>query len=134
MQHPVGWMFFLFLIFFLGGGINLLVVWNHYLHDKNKQLVLSREQPYFLFGTGDQIKRYSKSDIRYIVITRTNNKKGTLGEMACFDILFKNNQRLQFSSLLVAEGALIRKFYDQPIRYIHSLPFYYGRLRKKKSP
>ena len=81
-----------FVIFFVGGCLNIVLFSNHYFWGRNNSLILSRGNDNFYFGNKNAIKKYSKNDILNYTTFRHQSYRSPINEFAVLKIEFKNGE------------------------------------------
>lgn len=117
-----GTLFFLlvlFLVVFLvGGGLNLLLLYRYYIADKNTVITLSKGLSDFYFGTGQQQVKYNKRDILKIELKRRSNRRSPVSDFAVYKICMTDGTRLPFTSLLISPYLLLEKMHQVPVEAV----------------
>ena len=107
----IGYLSIAFVIFFVGGGLNIVLFLNHYFWGKYNKLILSRGNDNFHFGNKQTIKMYSKNDILKYTTFRHHSYRSPINEFAVLKIEFKNGEILKLSSILLDHYSWERKLY-----------------------
>lgn len=119
LEHPEG--------FNANGGVLitlfLLLLWspliyfffNYLSADKNHYIQISRGHDEFVYGTMDNKRVYNKQDIAEINAYGAPNTRSLWRECEVFNIVFKNGEQIQFTSLLITSNKLLQKFPNHKI-------------------
>lgn len=110
------WMMFFFLLI---SSPLIYFFFNYFSFDKNHFIQISTGHDEFVFGTIDDKKVYNKEDVAEINVYGVRNTKSLWSECEVFNIVFKNGDQLQFTSLLMSSNKLTQKFPDHKIVYNH---------------
>ncbi|MCD2422733.1 hypothetical protein LQ567_08175 [Niabella pedocola] len=114
-----GFLLVLFLILFLiGGGINLFLLYRYYMADKNTVIILSKGLPDFYFGNEQQQTKYNKQDIQKIELKRRSNRRSPVSEFAVYKICMTNGTELRFTSLLIPPDQLSEKMHKVQVKAV----------------
>lgn len=88
---------------------------NYSSADKNYCIQISRGHDEFVYGTVDNKKLYNKQDITEINMYGVRSSRSPWRECEIFIIAFKNGEQIKFTSLLISDDKLLRKFPDHQI-------------------
>jgi len=91
-------------------GPTVYLFYNYLKLDKRHYLELSRGHDDFRFGTLDDTKIYRKQDIAVIERHKTDDGRRPWSECEVFIIIFKNGDKIKFTSLLILGHRLHYKF------------------------
>jgi hypothetical protein len=98
-----------FIIFFIGGGLNLVLFFNYYKYAKNLVLVMSKGNDAFLFGEKEQPQQYNKSDIIQVTVSKVNSSRHPVSSFVVLTLELKSSPSLEIPNLLIDEYALLNK-------------------------
>ncbi len=102
-------------LFIFWGGINYFLLFTYYLYSKNKYLQLSKGNDIFLWGEyPDNIKKYSKSDIKEIIVKQNKGRRCPWGNFTLTFIFIKNGSFLKIPSTLLDGMSIQFKIPDAP--------------------
>lgn len=122
LWHPSQWIVSLFVflpvIFFIGGGLNLLLFANYYRYSKDMILVMSKGNPQFSFGPMEGPESYDKKDILGVRQYVANGSKNPVSDFAWVEIGLKNGQSLIIPNLLIDDADLVNKLDGLPMQRI----------------
>ncbi|MCY1508115.1 hypothetical protein D9M68_424150 [compost metagenome] len=104
------------LVLFLSSPI-IYFFFNYLSVDKNSYLRVSKGHDEFVYGTADSKKVYNKQDITEINRYLTHATRSPWNDCEVFTIIFKNGQRIRFTSLLISGQKFAQKFPDHTIVY-----------------
>jgi len=105
----------LLVIFVMGGGINLLLIWNYYSYARNKSLIMSRGNDIFYFGEKSAPDKYSKKDIDLVTLIRvrdSTSRRTLLDEFSIIKISMKDGRILIIPNIFVDIYAMEYKLYE----------------------
>jgi len=103
-------------LFFLLFSSPLIYFFFNYLSvDKNHYIKISKGHDEFVFGTAEDKRVYNKQDIAEINVYGVRNSRSLWSECEVFDIVFKNGEHIQFTSLLLSGNKFLKKFPDHQI-------------------
>ena len=102
----------LLLIFFIGGGLNLILFFQYYLYTNGKILIMSKGNEIFYFGNKENPTKYNKTEITQFTISRIRNSKHTLSNFAVVKIELTNGFELEIPNILVDYLALESKLFE----------------------
>ncbi|WP_018626018.1 hypothetical protein [Niabella aurantiaca] len=109
---------FFFILFSLGGGLNLLLLYRYYRTDKNTVIICSKGLPDFYFGTAEQQTRYKKQDILKIELKGQPNTRSPIRDFAVYKIYMTNGTVLPFTSILIPPDQLREKMHGIPVEAV----------------
>jgi hypothetical protein len=101
-------------IFFLGGGINLILFFNYNRHVKGKLLIMSKGNDIFYFGPEENPTRFDKKEIEMSTRFQARGSKNPTSSFAWVKITFKNGQALAIPNLLIDDSDLMNKLSGFP--------------------
>lgn len=105
----------LLLMFFLfGGGLNLILFFNHYLYAKNKMLIMSRGNETFYFGDRENLIKYNKKDIIRFITYKVRSNRSPINGFAIVRIELKNGIDIDIPNILIDHSALAYKLNGIP--------------------
>ena len=107
------YLFFISIIFLLGGGVNLILFFKYYLFSKNKILILSKGNDTFYFGDIFNPFQYSKSNIEQVILFQNDGSSRGASPFRGFVILrviFKDGNGFTIPNIFVNSDALKNKF------------------------
>lgn len=105
----------LLVIFVMGGGINLLLIWNYYSYAKDKTLIMSRGNDIFYYGEKKAPDQYSKKDIDLVTLVwlRSSTARGNIfDEFSFIKISMKDGRTLIIPNLIIDHFAMEYKLYE----------------------
>jgi hypothetical protein len=88
-------------IFFIGGGINLVVFFSHYLHARGKVLIMSKGNEMFFFGNKENPDRYKKADIIRITISKLKDRKHAITGFAVVTLELSSGKSIDIPNILL---------------------------------
>jgi hypothetical protein len=113
IAHPFTPLLFLFvmipMIFFIGGGINLLLFANYYHYCKGKLLFISKGHDIFYYGAPDNPETFDKKNITLITYHQARGSKNPAGPFTWVNIEFNDARKLVIPNLLIDSSDLINK-------------------------
>ena len=92
---------------------------NYLSFDKNHYIQISKGHNEFEFGTVDNKKLYNKQDVAEINVYGVRNSRSPWLGCEVVNIIFKNGDKIQFTTLLISSSKLPQKFPDHAIVNIH---------------
>ena len=99
-------------VFFIGGGMNLILFFNYYSHCKDKILIMSKGNDLFFYGNINSPVKYNKNNIlQFTLIVEGGNGSPVQG-FAFIKIEFKNGTILNIPNLLVDHFNLGEKLFQ----------------------
>ncbi len=112
-------LFLLAVIFFIGGGINILFFFNYYRYAKGKIFMASKGADVFYFGDERQPQAFNKKDIVRIIIYKhgtAGSRRNPLTDFQLFKFCFKDFA-IVVPSLFIDDFRLRNKFNEVDIEY-----------------
>lgn len=103
---------FTIMVFFVGGGINLILFFNYYFYAKNKILIMSKGNDIFYFGEINSPKKHDKKEIIQYTTLKLRNSKAPINGFATIEIEFKDNEKIIIPNLLIDYISLEQKLYQ----------------------
>lgn len=107
-----------FILFSLGGGLNLLLLYRYYHTDKKTVIICSKGLPEFYFGTAEQQTRYNKQEILKIELKGQANTRSPIRDFAVYKIYMTNGTVLPFTSILIPPDQLREKMHGIPVEEV----------------
>ena len=93
-------------VFFLGGGLNMVLFFRYYLYAKNKILIMSKGNDLFYFGHKENPTKYKKADIMHFTTSQVKNTKHTINAFALVTIEFNNGSLIEIPNIIIHQSAL----------------------------
>jgi hypothetical protein len=124
--HPVNpllVLFFLFIFFTAGGGLNLVLFFNYYFYAKNKRLIISRGNDAFYYGDKNAPTCYNKKDIMQFTTTRVRNSKSQISSFAFVKIEFNDAREIVIPNIFVDYTAMERKLFEYHEIEVNKFPY-----------
>lgn len=109
---------FMFLLWFLLSGVNLLFFVHYYLRSRNKCLIMSKGLPTFYWGDKNNLKQYSKNDITNIKELWYKGNRNPYAYHNLFFINFKDGSCIIIPSLLIQDSVFNYKMQKIQKEYI----------------
>ncbi|MFT3704908.1 MAG: hypothetical protein QM802_21255 [Agriterribacter sp.] len=117
------WLFVVIVMFFMGGGINLILFFNYYDYSKNKMLVMSKGNDVFFFGNKDSPIEYNKKDILRFISVRSKSSKSPVAGFGFIIIELRNGKTIRIPNIFVDSNALENKLFEYPKIEKNIFPF-----------
>ena len=103
------------ILFLFGGGLNLILFFNYYLHARGKLLIMSRGNPQFWFGDAANPELFNKDDIAHVTENSpARNSRNPLSGFRWIEINMKSGKSLAIPNLLIDADKLENKLYQHP--------------------
>ncbi|MCB0647815.1 MAG: hypothetical protein KDC49_14195 [Saprospiraceae bacterium] len=113
------------IIFSIFGGLNLLLLLDHFFYFKNKKLKLSKGNDTFYFGVKNDLKSYEKQNIKEYLIYNPQFGAGRnlKPNIRLFIIIMDNGDEVIIPNIFFSEWDIKNKLnFMQPV-YVYRLPF-----------
>lgn len=98
-------------MFFIGGGLNLILFLNYYSYTLDKVLIMSKGNDIFYYGNKNSPDTYCKADIHFFTTVRIRNSKSPVNGFALVKIEFKDRRMIKIPNLLIDYSALEEKLW-----------------------
>lgn len=96
-----------------------IVFFNYLLADKGSYLQISQGEDEFVYGKAGNNKIYNKQNIAEVIIYGVwQSRPGFWNDCRVYKITFNDGEQLKFSSLLIEESALLRKFSYDRLKFV----------------
>jgi hypothetical protein len=93
-----------------------LIVYYQYLRcNKHMEVYLTRGKDYFLVMQKNVPKKYLKTDILKVLIYHNDNPKSIFNDSACMNIILKNGEQIDLTTLIMDKESMFIKFRDQEV-------------------
>jgi hypothetical protein len=116
------WIVLIAVLMVWGGGINLLLFLQYYLHTRNRILILSRGNDQFIYGHRSDPVAYQKKQISEISLVHYSNGRSPILGFAVLWIRFQDQRTIQIPTLLLGLVDMQNKFPGIPIKEENALP------------
>jgi hypothetical protein len=107
--HPGAFAFAIPFLFFMGGGLNLILFANYYRYAAGKMLVISQGSDIFYYGPEDQPQPFDKKDIVQVTRYEPRGSKNPIGFFMWVGIGLKDGRSLAIPNLLIDSDDLEKK-------------------------
>jgi hypothetical protein len=91
---------------------------NYRWSDEDQYLQISKGCDHFSFGTLNTPRVYKKHDVDRIIIFGNQNRRNPWESAKVFQVIFKNGEQIQFTSLLISASKLRMKFEEHPFEEV----------------
>jgi hypothetical protein len=105
----IGALVLVLIIFFIGGGLNLILFFNYYKYAKDLVLIMSKGNEAFLFGEKEHPRQYNKSDIIQVTVSKVNSSRHPVSSFVVVTLELKSSPSLEIPNLLIDEYMLLNK-------------------------
>lgn len=99
--NNLGILFICLSMFIIGGGLNLILLFNYYAYSKDKVLIMSKGNDEFYFGNIIHPAKFNKKDILQFTLKRHRNYKSPISSFAIVSIELKDGTNIKIPNLLV---------------------------------
>jgi hypothetical protein len=111
--NPIVLSFIGLMIFFIGGGLNLILFFNYYIYLRDKLVIMSKGNDVFYFGDTLNPIEYNKKDILRYGEIASRGRRNPINGFVIIEIELKNGTILKIPNLLIDESDLEKKLSDQ---------------------
>ena len=110
--NNIGIIYYIFLMFVIGGGLNLIFLFNYYHSAKGKLLIMSKGNDEFYYGNIYAPIKYNKNEILQYTLVETRSHRSILSLFAFIKIEFKDGKIIIIPNLLVDCNRLSDKLFQ----------------------
>jgi hypothetical protein len=120
LTNPVIFIMMSIFLFFLGGGLNLILIINYYRFARGKLLIISQGSDIFYYGNENQPQPFNKKDITTINKYEPSGYRNPIAYFCWFEIQFKDDTSIGIPNILIGELVLEKKFPEIKVQTVRT--------------